>query len=296
MCSIFPNPLFSHVQTFTKPKFSPSKSHLRNGSRRPRVFNRQNTLRDQSSDPLWTIAEIAKSVNGKIVKKGPPGTISTDTRTLQPNQWFFAISGENFDGHDFITPELAHKGCAGVIGNRVFPEWDKGFVVVNGDTTDSLIEMACHARKRFSGELIGVCGSVGKTTTRSMIALALGALGEEVYQTSANFNNRIGVALTLIGMPSNAGFAVVEMGISQKGEMSELVRMVDPNVRVMVNVAPSHLGNFGSLEEIAKEKGKLLFEAKPGDVCVLNADDPLVMSLQVPYGVRKVSLNYSALE
>ncbi|KAF4388259.1 hypothetical protein F8388_021089, partial [Cannabis sativa] len=238
--------------------------------------------------PIWTATEIAQAVNGRIVQCGPPGTISTDTRTLVPNQWFFAISGETFDAHDFITPELSEKGCIGVIGNRVSENWNKGFVSTDSDSLVSLMRMGSYARSRFSGEVVGVTGSTGKTTTKSMIALALGGCEKKVYENFGNWNNEIGVALSLIGIPGNAGLVVLEMGMDSKGEILELARMARPSVRVILNVGNSHLVNFGSLEEIAMAKGEILVEAKPGDVCVLNADDPLVMSLPLPCGVKKV--------
>lgn len=225
------------------------------------------------------------------MKWGPPGTISTDTRSLERNQWFFAIAGQNWDAHDFVTPELSDKGCIGVIGNRVCENWDKGFVEIEGDSVVSLTKMASYARhRRFTGQVVGVTGSVGKTSTKSMIALALQSLENPVYQSHGNWNNRIGVALSLIGIPKNAGIIVVlEMGMSGKGEILELARMAEPTIRVVLNVGASHFHHFSSLEEIAMAKGEILEEAKPGDVCVLNADDPLVMSLlPLPFGVQKV--------
>ncbi|KAL6332472.1 hypothetical protein AAG906_008501 [Vitis piasezkii] len=125
--------------------------------------------------PLWTVDEIAEAVNGTIVQRGPPGPICTDTRTLEPGQWFFAIRGENFDAHEFITPELGHKGCVGVIGNWVCLNWDKGFV-------------------------------------------------------------EMGVCLSLIGIPQNVGFVVLELGMDRRGEIMELARMARPSIRVILNV------------------------------------------------------------
>ncbi|KAL2545722.1 UDP-N-acetylmuramoyl-tripeptide--D-alanyl-D-alanine ligase [Forsythia ovata] len=240
-----------------------------------------------SNSPHWTAPEIAEAINGRINKWGPPGTISTDTRDLRPGQWFLPLVGQNYDAHCFITPELSSKGCIGVIGNHVCKDWDMGFVQVDGSTLNSLKQLGHFARKRINGCLIGLTGSVGKTTTRTMIALGLESIGT-VYQSHGNWNNEIGVALTLIGMPRNVGFGVLELGMSQKGEMLELARMCRPNVRVILNVGASHLENFASLKEVSMAKGEILRDAMPGDICVLNADDPLVMSLPVPMGVKKV--------
>lgn len=298
-----PSPSFSHtLRRVPKPTHFPPRPHrlltshfsirflATQNAPKPANSCPQNAQHDPRNLPLWTATEIAEAVNGRIVKWGSPGTISTDTRTLEPNQWFFAIAGENFDAHDFITPELSGKGCVGVIGNRVRENWNKGFIEISGDTVNSLVKMANYARRhRFHGALVGVTGSVGKTTTKSMIALAIESLGNRVYQSPGNWNNRIGVALSLIGIPRNAGSVILEMGMSAKGEILELARMARPSIRVILNVGPSHLENFASLAEIALAKGEILEEVGPGDVCVLNADDPLVMSLPIPYGIKKVS-------
>ncbi|OMP12612.1 hypothetical protein COLO4_02959 [Corchorus olitorius] len=254
----------------------------------PSNYNTQINLFGPSNSPLWNVTDIAQAVSGRIVKWGPPGTISTDTRAIEPGQWFFAIAGENFDAHDFVTPELSKSGCVGVIGNRVCDNWNAGFVQIDGDTVNSLVKMATFARSRFLGKVVAVTGSVGKTSTKAMIALALESLESGIYQSYGNWNNRIGVALSLIGIPRNVEIAILEMGMSGKGEILELARMGRPDVRVILNVSASHLEALGSLEEVAMAKGEILEEAKPGDICVLNADDPLVMSLPVPAGVRKV--------
>lgn len=174
-------------------------------------------------------SRIAEAVNGEIIKWGPPGTICTDSRTLNSGQWFFAISGENFDAHDFVNKELDDKGCVGVIGNRVCEKWRKGFVKVDGNTLIALEKLAVNARNRFHGHVVGLTGSVGKTTTRTMIALALESLGR-VYQTHGNQNNEIGVALTLIGIPSSAKASVLELGMSGKGEILKLARICRPTI------------------------------------------------------------------
>ncbi|KAH6831378.1 hypothetical protein C2S53_014551 [Perilla frutescens var. hirtella] len=240
-----------------------------------------------NSPPLWTAPEVAEAVDGKIMKWGKPGSISTDTRTLRPGQWFLPLVGQNFDAHTFITPQLSAKGPLGVIGNRVCENWDLGFVQVNGSTSDALRKLAIFARNRFNGCLIGLTGSVGKTTTRAMVALALESVGS-VHQSPGNWNNEIGVALSLVGMPRDAAFGVLELGMSKKGEILELARVYRPNVRVILNVGAAHLENFSSLVEVSTAKGEILRDARPGDVCVLNADDPLVMSLPLPSGVKKV--------
>ncbi|PKA45871.1 hypothetical protein AXF42_Ash016897 [Apostasia shenzhenica] len=239
-------------------------------------------------DCVWNALEIAEAVGGEIVRWGPSGTISTDTRKLLPGQWFFAISGENFDGHDFVNEALAReRGCVGVIGNRVCQNWGNGFIKVEGHSNTALEKMAKFARDRFRGVVVGLTGSAGKTTTRIMVSLSLRSLGH-IYQTRGNLNNGIGVALTLIGTPLDAKVAVLELGMSMEGEILKLARMSRPFVRVILNVGHSHLENLHDLEGVAKAKGELLREMDSGDLCVLNADDPFVMSIPIPLGARKV--------
>ncbi|KAK3222520.1 hypothetical protein Dsin_009545 [Dipteronia sinensis] len=209
------------------------------------------------------------------------------------NQWFLAVTGEHLDGHDFISPELYSKGCVGIVGNRVCNNWDKGFVHVEGNdnvnSINSLINMACYARnKMLNVVLVGVTGSVEKSTRKRMIALSLENLGIDVFESYGNWNNRIGVALSLIGIDMNVDIAVLEMGMSGKREILELARMAKPQIRVVLNVGASHLECLTSLEEVAMAKGEIFRDAKSGDVCILNGDDPLVTSLPVPHGVRKV--------
>ncbi|KAK5776436.1 uncharacterized protein LOC108476520 [Gossypium arboreum] len=248
----------------------------------------QNTRRAPSNSPLWTVTDIAQAVGGKIVKWGPPGTISIDTRTIEPGQWFFAITGENVDAHDFITLDLSKSGCVGVIGNRVCENWEMGFVQVDGDTVSSLLKMAAFARNRFVGKVIAVTGSVGKTSTKAMIALALESLGSKVYHSYEHWNNTFGVSLSLITIPRDAGIAVLEMGMNRKGQLLELTRLGRPDIRVILKVATAHLENLVSLEGVAMAKGEMFQEAKPGDICVANADDPFVKSIPVPQGARRV--------
>lgn len=235
---------------------------------------------------VWTANEIAEAVGGHVIKWGPSGSISTDTRTLQPGQWFLALTGPRFDGHDFLHSALA-KGCAGVVGNGVYDGWPVGFVQVDGSTLISLQRLGASARKKFRGPVVGITGSAGKTTTRAMVALALEPLGH-IHQTSGNQNNHIGVPLSLLAMPLFSKACVLEMGMNHLGEIQELSRISEPSVRVVLNVGPAHTENFRSLEEVAMAKGEIVLEARPGDVCVLNADDPLVMNLPIPNGVQRV--------
>ncbi|GLJ34722.1 hypothetical protein SUGI_0698720 [Cryptomeria japonica] len=235
---------------------------------------------------VLTATEIAEATGGQVIKAGPPGSICTDTRNIKPGQWFLALTGPRFDGHQFLQSALA-KSCAGVVGNRVCENWPRGFVKVEENTLTALHKLGSSARKKFKGPVVGITGSTGKTTTRAMIALVLESLGH-IHQTSGNQNNHIGVPLTLISMPMHSKACVLELGMNHSGEIQELARISEPCVRVVLNVGPAHMENFTSLEEIGRAKGEIFLEARSGDICILNADDPLVMALHLPDGVQRV--------
>ena len=231
--------------------------------------------------------DIATGTGGRLVRPGPPGVIATDSRRLAPGQWFLALSGERFDAHDFL-PHAQAAGCAGAVGRHVPEGWDRGFVQVE-DGLEALQALASWVRQGFRGPVVGVTGSAGKTTTRAMIARLLGQ-GEErgpcVHATEGNLNNHIGVPLTILSAPVEADAWVIEMGMNHLGEIHRLQEIARPTVRLITNVGAAHLEGVGSLEGVARAKGELFAGARPGDVCVVNADDPWVRQIPVPEGVH----------
>ncbi|KAL3684127.1 hypothetical protein R1sor_002149 [Riccia sorocarpa] len=234
---------------------------------------------------VWEPDRIARAVDGQMVKWGPPGSICTDSRKLKEGEWFLALKGPNFDGHQFLQ-DAFDRGCAGVIGVDVSLNWTRGFVRVDC-SLEALHRLASFARKSYKGFVVGITGSAGKTTTRAMTSLALQSLGH-IHQTKANLNNHIGVPLTLLSLPAEAAACVLEMGMSAAGEIKVLAEVAEPSVRVLLNVDHAHMDNFQKLEHVALAKGELLSSAKPGDICVLNADDPLVTGLILPPEVNVI--------
>ncbi|CAM6092906.1 unnamed protein product [Calypogeia fissa] len=244
---------------------------------------------------VWDAEEIAQAANGEVVARGSPGSVSTDSRSINEGEWFLPLVGPNFDGHEFVQQAL-DRGCAGYIGRNVISRevWPRrGFVRVEGDTLGVLHKLATSVRSRYGGPVVGITGSTGKTTARAMTALALESLGP-IHQTEGNFNNLVGLPLTLLKLPSTSSACVLEMGMSHAGEILLLTEIAVPTVRVLLNVGPAHMENFGSLKDVAEAKGEILKEARPGDICVLNADDPLVMSLAIPRGVRVVHILFGS--
>ncbi len=222
------------------------------------------------------------------MRPGPAGPVTTDSRRLAAGQWFLALSGERFDGHDFL-PHAKVAGCAGAIARHVPDGWDRGFIRVD-DGLDALQKLAAWVRDGFRGPVVGITGSAGKTTTRAMAALVLGqgdpAGARVVHATEGNLNNHIGVPLTILSAPVDADAWVIEMGMSNFGEIDLLQRIARPTVRLITNVGAAHLEGVGDLDGVARAKGELFAGAAPGDVCCVNMDDPKVAALPIPDGVR----------
>ncbi|CAK9200714.1 unnamed protein product [Sphagnum troendelagicum] len=254
-----------------------------------RDSKRRRSWENDEGGVVWDSVAIAEAVGGEVIKEGASGSICTDTRSLLPNQWFLALVGTRFDGHEFLQAALA-RGCAGVVGLTVPQDWPRGFVQVKRDTVKALQDLGSSVRSRYQGTVVGITGSAGKTTARAMTALALQTQdGFQVHETKGNFNNHIGVPLTLLRMPCSSTACILELGMNHAGEISELAEIAKPNVRVILNIGPAHMENFpGGLMAVAAAKGELFATAQAGDVCVVNADDPLVMALPVPSGVRMV--------
>lgn len=233
---------------------------------------------------MWfTDDALAEATGGQLLSRGPAGPLRTDSRRLAPGDWFVALTGDRFDGHDFFAAAAA-AGCAGVVGQRAPEGWDRGFVCVP-DSLVALQSAARTARARFVGPVVGITGSAGKTTTRAMAALAIGSLGR-VHQTEGNLNNHIGVPLTLLDAPDDAAAWVIEMGMNHLGEIDVLQSISRPTVRLITNVGAAHLEGLGTVENVAIAKGELFDGALPGDICCINADDPLVRARPIPAGAR----------
>ena len=246
---------------------------------------------DASGGVVFTAGEIAAATGGEVTRAAAPGSVSTDTRSLLPGQWFLALVGDAHDGNAFARDALA-AGCAGMISSRPPPAgWPAGYVRV-GDTLDALQALASDVRGRFDGPVVGITGSVGKTTTRALVAAALEASPgfARVHATSGNMNNHVGVPLTLLRMPPDTDACVLEMGMSGPGEIATLARVARPTVRVVLNVRPAHLeGAGGDLGDVARAKSEMFADAREGDACVVNADDAYVRAMRIPPGCRVAS-------
>ena len=194
--------------------------------------------------------------------------VATDTRTLRQGDLYVALSGENFDGHEFIASARAAGAVGALVSRRVDDELPQLLV---DDTLVGLQNYAASWRADFDLPVVGVTGSNGKTTTKQMLASIFAARGP-VLATAGNLNNHIGVPLTLLGLRAEHRTAVIEMGANHPGEIALLAHLSRPDVAVVTNAGDAHLEGFGSREGVARAKGEL-YQALRGGVAAINQDD-----------------------
>ncbi|MBU2885398.1 UDP-N-acetylmuramoyl-tripeptide--D-alanyl-D-alanine ligase [Gilvimarinus agarilyticus] len=196
--------------------------------------------------------------------------VGIDSRKIKAGDFFVALRGPNFDGHAYLQ-QVQEKGAVGALVDTVDPDCDLPQLQVD-DTVLGLGELARINRQRFTGPVIAVTGSSGKTTVRTMVDGILREQGP-VLSTQGNLNNHIGVPLTLLRLSGNESFAIVEMGASSIGEIAYLCELALPDVGLVNNVMPAHLEGFGSLEGVAEAKGEIYQGVKADGCCVINIDD-----------------------
>lgn len=225
---------------------------------------------------LWRSQALAGAMNGRPVGTLPQGVtgISIDTRTLKPGEAFFAIKGEQFDGHDFATAAIKAGAGLLVVAEGKLPAMGRiaAPLIVVPDVLQALEATGIAARARAKGKIIAVTGSVGKTTTKEALRCALGAVGT-VHASDQSFNNHWGVPLTLARMPEDCDYAVFEIGMNHPGEIRQLVKFVRPHIALITAIAPAHLGFFKSMEEIARAKAEIFEGIERGGHALLNRDD-----------------------
>lgn len=224
-----------------------------------------------------SLSQLASAVNGQAVGENIEfSSVAIDTRALNEGDLYIALKGERFDGHQFIQ-EAIEKGCSGFLINSKFEIsdsiLDKMPHIVVDNTLKALGECARINRENFKGRVVGLTGSSGKTSTKNMLQCILSEKGS-TYATHGNFNNEIGVPLTLLNIERNHQYAVVEMGARKQGDIEYLVDFVQPDVAILLNAGMAHIDTFGSQENIVRTKGEIFTALKSGGLAVVNADDP----------------------
>jgi UDP-N-acetylmuramoyl-tripeptide--D-alanyl-D-alanine ligase len=228
-----------------------------------------------SDRPLWTIEAAASAMRASRQGALPShfDGVSIDSRTAGPGEAFFAIQGDNRDGHDFVPAALAGGAGLAVVAaaqrGRFAP--DARLLMVD-DVLQALRDLAAAARARSDARIVAVTGSVGKTSTKEALRLALGSDGE-THASVASYNNHWGVPLSLARAPQSARYAVFEIGMNHAGEIEPLTRLVRPHVAVITTVEPVHLEFFGSLDAIADAKAEIFAGVEPDGTAVINRDN-----------------------
>ncbi|MEC8759270.1 MAG: UDP-N-acetylmuramoyl-tripeptide--D-alanyl-D-alanine ligase, partial [Bacteroidota bacterium] len=210
--------------------------------------------------------------------------VTTDTRRCGPGKLFFALKGERFDGNAFAREALA-AGCLGAVVDDPALSGDRLLHVE--DVLTALQDLAHRHRTRFPGPVFGLTGSNGKTTTKELLRAVL-SKSFDVHATEGNLNNHIGVPLTLLSMPADVEFALVEMGANHQGEIALLSRIADPTHGMITNVGLAHLEGFGGVDGVKKGKQELyLHLASRGGTALVPADDPDLMALSTLDGLTR---------
>src|SRR6185503_4701066 len=222
---------------------------------------------------LWSIDAMAIAMKADRAGALPAETsgISIDSRTLSRGDAFFAIQGDNRDGHDFVDAALKAGAGFAVVAKGQRQRFADAPLLVVDDVLEGLRGLAGAARERMRGKVIAVTGSVGKTTTKEALRLALSADGE-THASVASYNNHWGVPLSLARCPASAKYAVFEIGMNHAGEITPLTRLARPHVAVITTIEPVHLEYFGTLEKIADAKAEIFAGVEPGGAAVLNRD------------------------
>ncbi len=224
------------------------------------------------TDLATELEGLAQQISVGAIAQG----ITTDSRSVGPGQLFVALRGENFDGHDYVAAAIERGAVAAIVDS----EFDSGDlpVIVVADTLKAYQTIGRWWRRKFAIPVIAITGSVGKTTTKELIAALLSRYGN-VLKTQANFNNEIGVPKTLLELRSDHDFAVVEMGMRGTGQIAELALIAEPTIGLICTVGTAHIELLGSREAIAQAKCELFAEMPKDSTAIFNADNALLVEM-----------------
>lgn len=232
---------------------------------------------------LWLKEEIVAHIQGHYFGTLPSSvsSVSINSRQIEQGAIFFALKGLRFDGHAFLQQAVCAGATLLVVEKKqqsTAAHLGVAFIAVD-DVLAALRQLALAARRRSHAKIIALTGSVGKTTTKEMLRLCFSAFGK-VHASVASFNNHLGVPLSLARLPRDADFAIFEVGMNHAGEIAPLVKLIRPFLSLITCIAPVHLENFASLQEIAQEKAEIFQSVLVGGYVLLNYDDSFFDFLQ----------------
>lgn len=234
------------------------------------------------------LTQIMTITGGDLTPERADGVVtgvSTDSRSLRAGDLFVPLRGPRFDGHDFMA-QAVQSGAVACLSEEVIAGLPVPVIRVT-DTLWALGDLAAAVRQAFDGPVVAVTGSSGKTTTKEMLAGILALRGEGL-KTEGNFNNLIGLPHTLFRLEADHHWAVLELGMSARGEIARLAEISRPDIGVITNVGPAHLETLHNLQGVARAKGELFAALPAGGTAVINGDDPRVLQLPVANGVRRL--------
>jgi UDP-N-acetylmuramoyl-tripeptide--D-alanyl-D-alanine ligase len=236
----------------------------------------------------FTVREIGNVIGVQAPTDARITGWSVDSRTVAPGDLFVALRGPNYDGNAYVDDALG-KGAVAAVADKEEHEARKNEpVLFVPDSLTALQEIASWARNRWNGDVVGITGSAGKTSTKDVIAEML-AVKMPVGKTMGNFNNHVGVPLSILRLPANARVAVLEIGMNHAGEIRDLSKIARPRIGVVTNVGHAHIEAFDSIEGVAAAKRELIEALPPDGIAVLNADDPLVSRFRDVHKGRTIS-------
>jgi len=246
-----------------------------------------------------TANDIARGTGGSVEQPGRDGArgVSTDSRSLREGELFVALRGPRFDAHEHVGEALRRGAWGAMVEEGAWrdgkvngraSEFPGRAIISVGDTARALGDLAAWHRSRLDIKVIAITGSNGKTTTKEMTASIAGRRWN-THKTEGNFNNLIGLPLTVLGLDETHEAAVLEMGMNRRGEIGRLARIARPDVGVVTNVGPAHLEHLGTLEAVAAAKGELIETLGSGATAVLNADDQRVAALASSFPGRVIT-------
>ena len=226
----------------------------------------------QQPSVLWQSSEATKATGGISALDWSAAGVSIDSRTVEQDDLFIAISGPNFDGHDFVQGALDNGAVAAIVAQAVEGVSAVTPLLKVSDTFVALNDLGRAGRDRTSAKVIAVTGSVGKTGVKEALGQLLSVQGETSY-SRGSFNNHFGVPLSLTRLPQNAEYAVFELGMNHAGELTPLSQMVRPIVAIVTTVEPVHIEFFSSVDDIARAKAEIFNGLEKGGTAVLNRDN-----------------------
>jgi UDP-N-acetylmuramoyl-tripeptide--D-alanyl-D-alanine ligase len=249
-------------------------------------------------DLTWR--ELARAAGGRLTKgegSDPIQSVSTDTRTLSAGQAFWALKGERFDAHDLLSkdPALAQKASGWIVEKGRLPAGGErpAHVVEVANTLKALQALAAFHRRRFEIPIVGITGSNGKTTTKEMLKCICRRVGA-TCATPGNWNNQIGVPLSVLELLPEHRYGVFELADSHPGDIDEVAKVAQPTVGIITNLGADHLEFYGSMEANFKTKSELVENLGEDGKAVINADDPWLAALEPKLGARAVTFGLSA--